>query len=279
MAELDYSVDALNARSAFFRVKTIIYVEGEDDILFWHEIFSQVTKEAFEVEPAGGAEQIDRYIGDIESGELHAIAARDSDFLKKIPDQHNHPRVVYTYGYSIENSLYISQALHQLTKSWCRSVDLNFDECDNWLNDFAQKIAPLVHLDLANYLNGGGVSTIGDNCTRFMKESAPDCICNRKVSHHFETAKKEIPNEKIIQAQEILDATKPSIINNIRGHFLASAILKYIVEKSKKTGRKANISNDSLYAAAVTWFGRSLMEDHPHKEYYLSNAARAWGAV
>ena len=80
MRDLEYSPDALNAKSAFYRAKTMIYVEGDDDLMFWEEVFSQVPDFAFEIESVGGSPELDKHIKNIEAGSLDAIAARDERF-------------------------------------------------------------------------------------------------------------------------------------------------------------------------------------------------------
>jgi hypothetical protein len=81
MPDISYSDEALNVRNAFFGAKVIVYVEGDDDVLFWHEVFEQVADDHFEVESVGGVENLDEYIRKIAAGQLSAIAARDADFL------------------------------------------------------------------------------------------------------------------------------------------------------------------------------------------------------
>jgi len=91
MADLFYSDEALNVKSAFYRANSMVFVEGDDDVLFWHEVFLKIPEASVEVESAGGSDQIDQYITKILSGELQAIAARDSDFLPHMADIENDP--------------------------------------------------------------------------------------------------------------------------------------------------------------------------------------------
>lgn len=102
MSDLFYSDDALNVRNVFLRVKTIVYVEGDDDVPFWEEVFSRIPEASFEIETAGGSNQLDLYIDKIVSGHLQAVAARDSDFLRHLGNTKDDPRILYTFGYSIE---------------------------------------------------------------------------------------------------------------------------------------------------------------------------------
>ncbi len=117
MPEFEYSIDALNARGAFFGVSALIYVEGDDDEVFWDKIFSQIPNFSYSIESLGGSEEIDKYIKKVESDGLNAIIARDSDYLKYCDKISKHKNIVYTIGYSIENTFYNTRSIYELTKA------------------------------------------------------------------------------------------------------------------------------------------------------------------
>lgn len=277
MADLEYSSEALNARNEFLGIKTVIYVEGDDDVLFWTEIFSEVADDKFEVEPMGGSMQLDNRIKEIESGKIKAIAARDSDFLKILQKSTKHPRVLYTHSYSIENSLYVTDSILELTKSFCKNNKVQKSECEEWLTTLAKNIAPLVHIDIANEHSLSGQPTIGDNCARFMQGNT---VCSSKVSNFVDEASKKIPLDSIKIYKNKIGADCLPVINNIRGHFLATAVHKYIVQRAKEFGKKVSISYESLYSSAITCFKNLLSRNsHPHKDYYISAATKAWKSL
>lgn len=279
MADLEYSVDALNVKSAFYRAKTLVYVEGDDDVLFWHEVFSRVPDAHVEVEAAGGSDEIDKYIAKIAAGQLDAIAARDADLLSFVGGMISNPRVLYTPGYSIENSLYTADALVHLTRLWCKTTKITLEECEQWLSDLATAVAPLLHLDLANRMTGGGASTIGDNCTRFMTGQASATPCKTKIAAHLAVVASKVPLKAKAKAESTIGFHAQDILRHVRGHFLASAALKYILAKAKTLGRRIDISADALYAAALAHFGKVFGHKHPHQDHYLSKAAAAWDAI
>ncbi len=279
MPDLSYSDEALNVRGDFFGVKAIIYVEGDDDVLFWEEIFSRVTDEPFEVESVGGAPLLDAYIGKIADGRLAAIAARDADFLALQCSRLDHPRVLYTFGYSIENSLYIDKTLFELVRVWCKSPKICVDECVQWLTDFAQAIAPLVRLDAANAISCAGIPTLGDNCSRFMSGDKTEVISKEKVSSAVAQIEDGLDSESLQRASAEIGSHSDRVLVNVRGHFLASAVHRYIVARAKTFGKKVSLSAESLYAAAMMNFSRSLDSDHPHSEYYLQSARTAWASL
>ncbi len=279
MPDLSYSDDALNVRSAFFGAKAIVYVEGDDDVLFWQEVFSRVTNEPFEVESLGGAPALDEHIAKIASGQLQGIAARDADFLPILGKRYQSPRVVYTVGYSIENSLYTSTALTNLVRLWCKSPKVPAAECAEWLTQFALTLGPLVHLDAANAISGAGVATVGENCSRYMTSANSAAACPAKVAVAAKAITPKIPSSAIAKASASIGAKPEDILAHLRGHFLASAVHRYIVKNAKAFGKKVSISAESLYAAAIVEFAKSLQSEHPHRSHYLDSARSAWQAV
>lgn len=279
MPDLSYSDDALNVRNAFFGAKAIIYVEGDDDVLFWQEVFSKVTDEPFEVESLGGAQALDEHIAKIASGQLEGIAARDADFLPILGKCNPSPRVVYTFGYSIENSLYTSAALTQLVRLWCKSPKVAPAACAQWLTQLVSTVEPLVLLDAANAISGSGVATVGDNCSRYMTSSTSAMVCPTKVSSAASAITHKVPPSAVATVSTSIGAKPEEVLTHLRGHFLASAVHRYIVTNAKSFGRKVSVSAESLYAAAIVQFSRSLDSDHPHRNHYLSAARSAWQAV
>lgn len=279
MLDLSYSDDALNVRSAFFGAKVVVYVEGDDDVLFWQEVFSRVADEPFEVESVGGSPALDEHIQKIASGQLQAIAARDSDFLPILGMCCADPKVVYTFGYSIENSLYVSRTLAQLVRLWCKSPRVTAAECSEWIHSLAATVGPLVHLDAANAISGAGVATLGDNCSRYMTGTNSATACPAKVAAAVASIETKLPAGATASATTSVGTEPEAVLTYLRGHFLASAVHRYIVKRAKALGRKVSISAESLYAAAVVQFARTLDADHPHREHYLNSARAAWHAV
>lgn len=279
MASLDYSVDALNAKNAFYRARTMVYVEGDDDVLFWHEVLSKTTSLQFEIEQVGGSDEVDKYIDQVESGQLQAIVARDSDLLPLVGNVSPNPRILYTRGYSIENSLYTVDALLQLSKSWCKSNKITITECQTWLDELASAFTPLLHLDVANTISDAGIQTIGENCTRFMTSQSSAIPCATKVTSYASTVQFNLPKKSLSTAEALIGTNLTQIVLFIRGHFLASAVIKFLANKAKSYGKKANISADSLYSAALMHFASAFGPRHPHFAYYSTSATTAVSAL
>lgn len=279
MPDISYSTEALNVRNAFFNVKSIIYVEGDDDVLFWQDVFSRVTQEEFEIEAVGGSTALDEYIKKIDSGQLYAIAARDADFLSIQGLTSTNPRVIYTFGHSIENSLYTSSSINQLVRLWCKSSRIAIEECTKWLNDFAETVKILVYLDVANSIAAAGLQTLGENCSRYMVSTTSAAACAIKIGVAAEGISAKIPSGILTSASISVGLDSAGVLKYMRGHFLASAVHRYVVNKAKSHGKKVSISSESLYAAAIVQFARTLDGEHPHKDHYIKSALTAWNSV
>lgn len=279
MPDLSYSDDALNVRGAFFGAKTVVYVEGDDDVMFWQEVFAQVADKHFEVESVGGSTTLDDYILKISSGQLVAIAARDADFLPLLGECSQDPKVVYTQGYSIENSLYVAEAVAQLARAWCKSNRISIATCELWLEHLAEAVAPLVHLDIANATSASGVATVGENCSRFMASANSENACPTKIAQMVALSAPNIPRSAIEAAELVVGITPEKVLAHLRGHFLASAIHRFIVRHAKSFGRKVSISAESLYAAAIAHFAATIRTIHPHRTYYIEAARIAWQSL
>ena len=279
MPELEYSIDALNVRNAFFGAKVIIYVEGVDDVNFWKSIFSEITDEKIEIEDAGGAAEIEKYIKKIENGELCAIAARDADFVIFKSLKSSDPKVVYTRGYSIENSLYVTNAIVSMTQLWSKTAEDLASICDAWLKSFAYSFSRLVHFDVANACSDSSHSILGDNCSRFMENEKSDVPSSVKIDDLCRAISAQISDVNLQAAIAAVGNQPNDILLSIRGHFLESAIRKFIIMKARGLGRSVCISRESLYTAAMGHFLNSIKQEHPHRDYYIRIAQDAWNAV
>lgn len=268
MAELEYSVEALNVKSAFYRATAMVYVEGDDDVLFWEEIFSKVPDFFVEIEAVGGASELDKYITKIQANDVNAIAARDADFLRFSSNTVSSPRIIYTQGYSIENSLYTAELIHHVARSWCKTRTITEYQCIEWLNKLGTSFGQLIILDIANAMADAGVMVLQDNCTRFMTSQTSDTPCHRKIDLHVQEVTSKIPAEVINITNETIRLSQTTSLQYLRGHLLASAVIKFVLQLSKTFSKKINISADSLYAAAITSFRHLYTATHPHYDYY-----------
>jgi hypothetical protein len=269
MPKLSYSNDAENILNKFYGVDTIVYVEGADDIPFWEFIFNKFADYSVEINDVGGLHEVEKYITKIEAGEITAVVACDADFSYTGRFSRN-PNVLRSYGYSIENSMICHKTLKKVIRSIGRIPMRNIDDnnISHWFETLANSTKNLVIQDIANHIMDEGKSVAGDNCTRFMKSSKSPEICSRKIEQHLAVIdlnmSKKLEN-KIINTIEKSERTEADFL---RGHFLFSASLKYVISEIKKFGKNVAISNDSFFGALFVAFEAVFNNTHSHYNYY-----------
>ena len=106
MGKFQYSSSAINTVNKFHRIENIVYVEGQDDLVFWDKVFSYYKFPSFKIKIAGGKTELTSIIKSILKNEVTIIVAIDSDYTCIFGYRKNHPQILYTYGYSIENSIF-----------------------------------------------------------------------------------------------------------------------------------------------------------------------------
>ena len=58
MNSLEYSLDALDAKGLFYNKSLTVYVEGNDDVLFWDYLF-KIAEVSAHIEDVGGDKEIE----------------------------------------------------------------------------------------------------------------------------------------------------------------------------------------------------------------------------
>lgn len=271
MGSIEYSDEALNVRSRFYNSDNIVYVEGEEDILFWETIFNKIKLLKVKVEEVGGAPALDEIINKIDAGDLDVIAARDSDYKRILGEAIEHDNVIYTYGYSIENTLYTAEAIRRITRIWCRGENITSEECQKWFDGFIDSIESLVHYDLANYMHKTSYQVLGNNCSRFMKNIKSPEVDVDKVKLHLKGVSKKITKAKLSDSVKLLEHSVFNVTDIVRGHFLTSAILKYINSVIKALRKPVSVPYEALYASIIQTFESTFNEKHPHYDHYATS--------
>lgn len=275
MPSIEYSIDALNTISKFYKVDAMVYVEGDDDVVFWDIIFSKYSNLKIKIQAVGGSEELEKHIPNIINGSVNSIIAKDSDYLELLNMKVNHPRIIYSYGYSIENTLFTIKESYEICKVSCRKPDLDFSEFENWHSRLLHSISSLIVHDLANEHGGSGVFVLGDNCSRFMVNQNSHIPCNAKINTHLNIVTSAIPLESRQFANLAGLTTIESINRWVRGHFLTSAIQKYVCNRLKEFKMKPNLSTEQLYTNSIFQLKASIDSSHPHRQYYNESVLSA----
>ncbi|HGD4068717.1 TPA: DUF4435 domain-containing protein [Enterobacter hormaechei] len=268
--ELNWSDAAENVISMFYDADIMVYVEGQDDIGFWEIVFKKTSELKVEIQDVGGCEELEPYINRIISGQINAIVARDTDLNYFSSTLVEHPNIIYTKGYSIENTIIDSRVITKILKNIGRynAKEIQSFNVLGWMDDFQEKTSDLVALDVYNHLNQCGLSVVGDSCDRFMKSKSSFELCEEKIHLFINELPSEFINNGILLKHSLSYPNNTSIFNWIRGHFLFSATLRFITKFLSQNQRKAAISNDSYYSNMLTAFELYFDEEHQDYNYY-----------
>ena len=203
MTTIEYSVAARNAKAAFLGVDYIVYVEGPDDVPFWEELFVRFSDLQVSIEAVGGATELQKYVQEIEGGLLNAVAACDRDYGALQECLSDSPRILYTYGHSIENSLYIPEVVLGAIRHIGRlnSRDVDAEEYERWVANFAQSVDELLTRDVAVCILGAGETVLGLNCTRFMTTATSHLVDSAKVAEFVDGLTTAIGDDDIEDAR------------------------------------------------------------------------------
>lgn len=270
MRDTEYSVDALNVIGKFYRADVMVYVEGDDDVVFWRCVFEALSEVAVEVQAMGNCTELEKRITEIKNGTVNAIVARDSDYHELLNSKHTHPRVIYTYGHSIENTLHTADCVYEICKVSLRGKKVLLNTCRLWLEGFAAAFKELVFLDVVNESQGAGVEVLGDNCGRFLEHKKSDSVSAAKIQAQVGEVIAKLEHESLVSAGAIKTATQRDILRWLRGHVLESGVQKFVSARLREEGRKDAFSYEQLFTNAIHYFSGAFKVKHPHYKHYAN---------
>lgn len=277
MSMLEYSADAVNVLNVFMRSDFVLFVEGDDDVLFWEALFSECAGDiVLDIRPVGGVNGLDRYVEDVLSGKLKCLVARDSDYARIAGRLPEHPKVLYTYGYSIENTLYSVGLIAEVIYLWSRKGEDHYTTVVDWLEGFINGVRPLFICDILNFMYDLSVDTGAGHCQRFMAGRHSEVVDAEKVLKHVQML--AASHDSFSQQPEgLLPAENISVAKIIRGHFLQSGVLRYINRQLKELGRNTSVSQDALYAHAIQYLKTGFSWEEDEGMFYKNKILKAVG--
>lgn len=269
MVDFYYSEDASNITHLFYGADVMVYVEGEDDVPFWEVIFGCLASYKVEVQDMGGSNELAKQIEMLQAGKLNGIIACDSDF-ETIKGCESNKNIIRTYGYAIENTVISYATVLKVIKSVGKISSRNApnSEIEAWQINFFNIMKGLIIHDIYNELNIIGTSVVGDNCSRFFKAKNSHDICEKKVSQYIKSLNFTVSDAETQQINILISLIQRELNDFIRGHFLFSAVSKFISSSIKQINTKASISNDALYGALLLAFEHNFNSEHKHYNHY-----------
>lgn len=269
--KLKRSPRALSTLKKFYRKTWVVYVEGADDVQFWKHIFRLHGIESVKFNVAGGKLNLKAYISDIVQQGADIIVAMDSDYTPYTEDKIDNRNIIYTYGYSIENTIYRTGAINNVLRLLTKTEEDFSNDIDDWKINFSKDVIKLISSDIFCIRERNGVKPLGDTSARFLKEEKPHFICLQKRDNHIKNP--NLPIEAINNIEKEIASDKRHEWFLIRGHFLYNAVDNFIRQKRKAvTNKKAGgIATDILYSLLITQINEwSETDDDEYIHYQLA---------
>lgn len=273
MDNFDYSDEALSIKALFYKKERSLYVEGEDDIIFWEILLSKFQIENFHVEDVGGKNEIKKYVDKIHSGADFFVAMdSDYDYLYSFID---HPKILRTCDHSIENSIINIKSTINIIKNKSRlssknlpaESEVNLELNKNLKNlKKLKKLKKLIFLDIYNDHYNLGEKVIPEN---FGKIFSAYGLNTDGLNHQIKILNISV---KTIEAKDILNKLKISnkkIYSFLRGHIhlhLFQVLANYFIKKNKEN----NIIkiHDDFFSTAISEFEKIFSPIHEHYDHY-----------
>ncbi|MDF7111666.1 hypothetical protein NLR26_24955, partial [Escherichia coli] len=121
--------------------------------------------------------------------------------------------------------------------------------------------------DIYNHIYRKGISVIGDSADRFMKSRKSNEICEQKITSYKNTIIEKLG----VEPDNIDSSFKSKSIEYrkwLRGHFLFSAVHRYISTTAEKNGKKVSLSYESLYSNLMNTFESNFTNTHIEFNHY-----------
>ena len=271
------SVGARNVEARFYNKLGIVYVEGDDDKLFWAQYFDPKN---FEIRDAGGCKNLKEYEDEIINHGLKCIVAKDADYSAFMEKGNLHPLIVCTLSHSIECVMYCPYNVNACLKRLARTFEDHLDEIKQCYDIFFTDVKDIVIYDIANNVFGIGCSVCGDSCIPFMTSNHSVKICADKRDKFIEKIANCFTEEQIDKARELLDNDKRELRQIVKGHFQTSFVANLLKKLSSQiTQDKApSISSDALYALLITCFSECT-EDCEERQVITRRVSDAVAAL
>lgn len=224
----------------------MVYVEGKDDKVFWSNLFGKIVKNATHVKIAGGVEELYKYLHMVVEEDGNMIIASDSHYDVILNNHSHHPRVVYTDGHSIENTMYCPTNINKILKKRCRLDYTPHDVAQNWLKEFCAYLDELLIYDVANEYYSKNLSVMGATCHQYLASRKSPYMSKDIIDKKLDNIRPHFSSDEINDVKNIISKSEKPIHKIICGKFFAGAIinlLKQQIELHKETKKQISIEH------------------------------------
>lgn len=257
--QLLHSNGAINVTHKFYDKKFMLYVEGDDDIVFWDEHFRKyMSPELYEIEQVHGKENLDRYISGIKDNTLNnVVVACDSDFtFFAETNPLDNPLIVRTYGHSIENTMFCPCSVAAYIRRLSKTTADYLPEVIEWLRQFCSIAVEMLPYEIVNEINPRHCAELPKVFNKgfcyFQNAKAKTNLDKNKVNTYIQDIAQNYDEDKISKIKHQINEYPNEIRYLIQGHFIADAIMNYIRIRVKQIkGQAITLSNDAIYESVV----------------------------
>ena len=255
--KLLHSDEALNITHQFYDKKFMLYVEGDDDIVFWDENFRKyIPADFYEIEQVHGKENLDRYIIGIKDGTLsNIVVACDSDYTDFRNDNLEHRFIVRTYGHSIENTMFCPHSIAAYIRRASRTSNDYLPEVLEWFSAVCSKAQKLLPYEIENCINPTHCEKLPKVFNKgffyFQDNQNKSSLDESKINNYIQTISQYFEINRIAEIEQKINELEKDVRFLIQGHFIANAIMEYIRKQVKLIRGNVNAPNDAIYESIV----------------------------
>jgi len=251
---LIHSNSAISVTHQFYDCQIMVYVEGDDDVPFWNELFQKRVPVGFyKIEQVGGKNNLKYYINAIRNNEIsNVIVACDSDYNQIVSDEADTPLIIRTYGHSIENSMFCPLMVSKFIRNTIKTTDDYNDQTEEWYNKFCGSTMKLVPFDILNQEEDFNKDdtvkkrVLNERFFRLQDPNEKTLLSEDRINSFIDTIKANFLDSDIEEITNTIRCDKREPRYIIQGHFLEIAVMNYIRETIKKS-KKVTLSNDAIF--------------------------------
>ena len=227
MSDFRFSNAAENARHRFFNKQFTVYVEGQDDILFWEQYFQFLGFDPV-IQDTGGSNELNKYIDRIIDENLNVIVAKDKDLCPYVIRHRNHDRVILTYGYSIENSLACAERVSRFVKHCSRSQFSAHSLYLNWRSQINSFFKEILIAFIVHESRNSGVKVLDGTMAQFIASQHTYHFDLEKIEKKKSILSSSIPDADRIEVGKNVEEDAKDVFMLLKGHYLQPCFLRFL---------------------------------------------------
>lgn len=249
-----YSNEAKSVQHAFYDAKFILLVEGKDDVPFWNHQFGRyIPDEDFEILRADGKKNYQKDIDGILDGSItNVVAACDADYTDFQDGRPDHPCIVWTYGHSIENTMFCPFSISEFIKTWTSTTTNYQSEIEGWIDSYCTSAGCLLPYEIKNTIDtdhrAEPPKVLKDKYHHLKTSERCSDLDEQKISEHLSSIRDRFNSDDIAEINTRIYTNSKELRHIIQGHFLAAGIMEYIRGKIRSlTGKTGGLSEQVFY--------------------------------